>query len=130
RALVLPDVVDLRADRRDERVGPGLLRRLCEGRGRNQRGGERGAGEPHHLYERRMRAASACESFIACSGVLVPVSAAWMPSFNALVTRWLSCVESSATEYCSWSRATAATGKPFTYSCIFVVCHASGRTAT
>ena len=53
-----------------------------------------------------------------------------MPSFNALVTRWLSCVESSATEYCSWSRATAATGKPFTYSCIFAVCHASGRTAT
>jgi hypothetical protein len=53
-----------------------------------------------------------------------------MPSFSALVTRWLSCVESSATEYCSWSRATEATGKPFTYSVIFAVCHASGRTAT
>ena len=77
-----------------------------------------------------MRVASACASFIACSGVLAPVRAAWMPSFNAFVTRWLSCVESYATEYCSWSRATAATGKPFTYSCIFAVCQESGRTAT
>jgi hypothetical protein len=29
---------------------------------------------------------------------LAPVSAAWRPSLSALVTRWLSCVESSATE--------------------------------
>ena len=56
---------------------------------------------------RRMRSASRCASFIACAGVLAPVSAAWRPSLSALVTRWLSCVESSATEYCSWSRATA-----------------------
>jgi hypothetical protein len=64
----------------------------------------------NYRYGFRMRSASACESFIACSGVLVPVSAACRPSFSALVTRWFSCVESSATAYCSWSRATAAAG--------------------
>src|SRR4029077_20053791 len=114
----------------DQRVDLRILRDLREGRARDrERGGQYGAGGVH-LYERRIRCASACASFIACSGVLAPVSAAWMPSFSALVTRWLSCVESSATEYWSWSRATAATGKPFTYSVILAVVHASGRTAT
>ena len=77
-----------------------------------------------------MRAASACESFIACSGVLAPVSAACSPSLRALVTLWFSCVDSSATEYCYWSRATAAAGKPSTYFFITGVSQASPRTAT
>jgi hypothetical protein len=77
-----------------------------------------------------MRLASACASFIACAGGFAPVSAAWMPSFSAFVTRWLSCVESSATEYSSWSRATAATGKPYTYCSKRGVYHAACLTAT
>ena len=77
-----------------------------------------------------MRSASRWASFIACSGVFVPVSAAWSPSLSAFVTRWLSCVESSATAYWSWSRATAAAWKPATYCFITGVSHASGRTAT
>src|ERR1043166_1444537 len=68
-----------------------------------------------YRYGFKMRSASACESFIACSGDLAPVSAAWRPSLSALVTRWFSCVESSATETLSWSRATAAGGKSATY---------------
>ncbi len=56
-----------------------------------------------------------CASCIACAGVLVPVSAACRPSFSALVTRWLSWVENSATENGSWSRATSAAGKSRPY---------------
>ena len=63
-------------------------------------------------------------------GVFAPVSAACRPSLSAFVTRWFSCVESSATAYCSWSRATAAAGNPPTYFFITGVSHASGRTAT
>jgi hypothetical protein len=54
---------------------------------------------PCYLYARRIRSDSRCASFIACSGVLLPVSAACNPSFNAFVTRWLSCVDNSAFAY-------------------------------
>src|SRR3989449_451798 len=84
----------------------------------------------HRRYGLRIRSASACASFIAWAGVFAPVSAACRPSLSALVTRWFSWVESSATAYCSWSRATAAAGKSATYFFIAGVCQASGRTAT
>src|SRR5438445_11476844 len=83
-----------------------------------------------YLYDRKSRSDSRCASFSACSGVLVPVSAACNPSLSALVTRWLSCVESSAFAYGNWSRATTAGGKPETYCFIAGVSHASARTAT
>ena len=56
---------------------------------------------------------SACAaSFIATSGVLVPVSAACNRS-APWATRWLSCVDSSAFALNGgWSRATAAGAKP------------------
>ena len=50
-----------------------------------------------YRYCFKIRSASACASFIACSAVLVPVNAACSPSLSALVTRWFSWVESSAT---------------------------------
>src|SRR4029077_21044353 len=84
----------------------------------------------HLRYGRRMRSASRCASFIACSGFLVPVSAACSPWLSALVTRWLSWVESSATENSSWSRATTAGGNPAAYLRIVTVSQACGRTAT
>src|ERR1043166_774020 len=83
-----------------------------------------------HRYGFSSRSASACASFIAASAGFAPVSAACRPSLSALVTRWLSWVESSATANLSWSRATAAAGKPATYSFMAGVSQASGRTAT
>ncbi len=52
------------------------------------------------------------------------------PSFSALVTRWLSCVLSSATAWGSWARATVAAGKSAAYFFIAGVSQAAGVTAT
>ena len=52
---------------------------------------------------------------MAWAGVLVPSSAACRPSFSAFVTRWLSCVENSASAFGSWSRATSAGGNSAPY---------------
>src|ERR1700674_297588 len=68
----------------------------------------------HVRYGFRMRSASAWPSPSACAGGLFTASAACRPSLSALVTRWFSWVDNSATAYCSWSRATAAAGKPAT----------------
>src|SRR5438034_1002706 len=121
--------------RREERViqraEGGVVRERDEQQGGGQQ--EQPAGEVavhQRRYGLRIRSASACASFIACAGDLAPVSAACSPSLSALVTRWFSCVESSATAYCSWSRATAAAGKSATYFFIAAVCQASSRTAT
>src|SRR5262249_61986783 len=57
--------------------------------------------EGAHRYGLSSRSASACASFIAASADFAPVSAACRPSLSALVTRWLSWVESSATAYLS-----------------------------
>src|ERR1043166_7977640 len=67
-----------------------------------------------HRYGLSSRSASACASFMAASAGFAPGSAACRPPLSALVTRWLSWVESSATANLSWSRATAAAGKPAT----------------
>ena len=61
---------------------------------------------------------------------MVPVNAACNPSFSALVTRWLSCVDSSATENGSWSRATSAGGNSAPYFFSAGVSEAAGETAT
>ena len=53
----------------------------------------------YFLYGRSNRSASRCASAIACAGVLLPLSAACRPSLSALVTRSLSCVDSSGTAY-------------------------------
>src|ERR1700688_2103160 len=66
----------------------------------------------HVRYGFKMRSASAWPSPSACAGVLFTASAACSPSLSALVTRWFSWVDNSATAYCSWSRATAAAANP------------------
>src|ERR1041384_2089207 len=86
-----------------------------------------GASFTAYLYGLSSRSASACASFIAASAGFAPVSAACRPSLSALVTRWLSWVESSATANLSWSRATAAAGKPATYSFIAGVSRSEER---
>eukprot|EP01022_Parablepharisma_sp_SALTPOND_P021792 TRINITY_DN435_c5_g1_i1.p1 TRINITY_DN435_c5_g1~~TRINITY_DN435_c5_g1_i1.p1 ORF type:complete len:766 (+),score=253.47 TRINITY_DN435_c5_g1_i1:968-3265(+) len=85
---------------------------------------------PQRPQARRMRSASRWASFRAASGVLVPDSAACRLSFRALVTRWLSWVDSSATPYFICSRATSAAGTSCRYFFISGVSQASWRGAT
>ena len=87
-------------------------------------------GMRHFLKSFRIRVASRCASRIASAGDFDPVSAACRPLLSAVVTRWLSWVESSATEYCSWSRATSACGTSCAYFFISGVSQAAGVTAT